>query len=131
MEDAQIRKYFKMSPEMTGVLINEVYPLSGAHGILKKEDAILAIDGVSIGNNGTEEPVDFNYLFPLKKPGETVLVKVLRKGRQHEFNINLELVLSLCLFPNHSLMIRLICVNVQQTKRLECLVNRLLSYQSS
>lgn len=39
-----------------------------------------------------EEPVDFNYLFPLKKPGETVLVKVLRKGRQHEFNINLELV---------------------------------------
>ncbi|KAG5374925.1 hypothetical protein IGI04_039521 [Brassica rapa subsp. trilocularis] len=85
-----------MGKKVVGVLINDVYPLSGAHGILKKEDVILAIDGVSIGNNGTvpfreEEPVDFNYLFPLKKPGETVLVKVLRKGRQHEFNINLEL----------------------------------------
>lgn len=53
MEDAQIRKYFKMSPEMTGVLVNEIYPLSGAHGILKKEDVILAIDGISIGNNGS------------------------------------------------------------------------------
>ncbi|KAF2571546.1 hypothetical protein F2Q70_00004999 [Brassica cretica] len=62
----------------------------------EEKDVILAIDGVSIGNNGTvpfreEEPVDFNYLFPLKKPGETVLVKVLRKGRQHEFNINFKL----------------------------------------
>ncbi|CAN7066831.1 unnamed protein product [Brassica rapa subsp. trilocularis] len=52
MEDAQIR-----------VLINDVYPLSGAHGILKKEDVILAIDGVSIGNNGT------GFVFvPLSKP---------------------------------------------------------------
>ncbi|CDY72455.1 BnaA10g28640D [Brassica napus] len=48
---------------MTGVLINDVYPLSGAHGILKKEDVILAIDGVSIGNNGT------GFVFvPLSKP---------------------------------------------------------------
>ncbi|KAJ0267097.1 putative Do-like 15 protein [Hirschfeldia incana] len=85
-----------MGKKVVGVLINEVYPLSGAHGILKKEDVILAIDGVSIGNNGTipfreEEPVDFDYLFPLKKPGESVLLKVLRKGRQHEFSINITL----------------------------------------
>ncbi|CAH2069942.1 unnamed protein product [Thlaspi arvense] len=63
MEDANLRKHFKMSPEMSGILINEINPLSGAQGILKKDDVILAIDGVSIGND------ERGFVFvPLSKP---------------------------------------------------------------
>ncbi|EOA14800.1 hypothetical protein CARUB_v10028106mg, partial [Capsella rubella] len=92
MENCYIRKHFKMSLEITGVLINEIYPLSSAQGILRKDDVILAIDGVPIGNDETilfrkKERINFEHLVTLKKSGETVLLKVLRKGKEHEFNI--------------------------------------------
>ncbi|XP_002866059.2 protease Do-like 4, mitochondrial isoform X2 [Arabidopsis lyrata subsp. lyrata] len=92
MENDYIRKHFKMSTEMTGVLINEINLLSSAQGILKKDDVILAIDGVPIGNDETipfrkKERINFEHLVTIKKSGETVLLKVLRKGKEHEFNI--------------------------------------------
>ncbi|KAH0862729.1 hypothetical protein HID58_079940, partial [Brassica napus] len=61
------------SSEMTGSLINKISLWSGAYGILKKNDIILAIDGV-----------------PILKPGETSMIKVLRRGKEHEYNINLK-----------------------------------------
>ncbi|KAL9283465.1 putative peptidase Do [Arabidopsis thaliana] len=92
MENDYIREHFKMSTEMTGVLINEINPLSSAQGILKKDDIILAIDGVPIENDETipfrkKERINFEHLVTLKKSGETVLLKVLRKGKEQEFNI--------------------------------------------
>ncbi|VVB16011.1 unnamed protein product [Arabis nemorensis] len=83
-----------MSDEMTGALINQIYPLSNAHKILKEYDVILAIDDVPIGNDHSvpfrkEERVDLEDWLCLKRPGETTLVKVLRDGREHVFNINL------------------------------------------
>lgn len=51
MENSQIRKQFKMNHGMSGILINEINLVSAAHKILKKDDVILAIDGVPIGND--------------------------------------------------------------------------------
>lgn len=42
-----------MRPDMTGVLVNKVNPLSDAHKVLKKNDIVLAFDGVPIANDGT------------------------------------------------------------------------------
>lgn len=53
MENAQLRSNFQMSPDMTGVLISKINPLSDAHRIMKKDDVILAFDGVPIANDGT------------------------------------------------------------------------------
>lgn len=53
MENVQIRKHFKMSPQMTGILIKDINPLSSAFKILKKDDVLLSIDGVSIENDET------------------------------------------------------------------------------
>lgn len=53
MENAQLRSNFQMSSEMTGVLVSKINPLSDAHKILKKDDVILAFDGVLIANDGT------------------------------------------------------------------------------
>lgn len=52
-ENSQIRNHFKMLPEMTGVLVNRINPLSHAYSVLKKDDIILAFDGVPIANDGT------------------------------------------------------------------------------
>ncbi|CAL9221088.1 unnamed protein product [Arabidopsis halleri] len=93
MENAQIRNHFKMSPETTGILINKINSSSGAHKILRKDDIILAIDGVPIGNDKTcpfrnEERISFNHFISMKKPDEKILV--LRKGKENEYNISLK-----------------------------------------
>ncbi|XP_010528621.1 PREDICTED: protease Do-like 10, mitochondrial [Tarenaya hassleriana] len=95
MENAQLRNNFKMSVEMTGVLISKINPLSDAHRVLKKDDIILAFDGVAIANDGTvpfrnRERITFDHLVSMKKPNETALVKVLRDGTEHEFIISLK-----------------------------------------
>jgi len=52
-ENVQLRKHFGMRPEMTGVLVSKINPLSDAHRVLKTDDIILAFDGVPIANDGT------------------------------------------------------------------------------
>ncbi|KFK41004.1 hypothetical protein AALP_AA2G073000 [Arabis alpina] len=53
------------------------------------------VDGVSIGNDETvkfrkKERINYNHLVSMKKPAETTLLKVLREGKQHKFNINIK-----------------------------------------
>lgn len=72
MENVQ---HFKMTSEMTGILINKINPLSDAHRSLKKDDVILAIDGVLIGNDETGYYVYIYVLFPLLKLSLVVLIK--------------------------------------------------------
>ena len=52
-ENIQLREYFGMRPDLTGVLVSKINPLSDAHNVLKKDDIVLAFDGVPIANDGT------------------------------------------------------------------------------
>lgn len=52
-ENFQLRNYFGMRNDMTGVLVSKINPLSNAYKILNKDDIILAFDGVPIANDGT------------------------------------------------------------------------------
>uniref|UniRef100_A0A6N2LRG4 Protease Do-like PDZ domain-containing protein n=1 Tax=Salix viminalis TaxID=40686 RepID=A0A6N2LRG4_SALVM len=93
-ENVQLRKHFGMCPEMTGVLVSKINPLSDAHRVLKKDDIILAFDGVPIANDGTvpfrnRERITFDHLVSMKKPNETASVRLLRGGEEHEFCITL------------------------------------------
>ncbi|KAL9456711.1 hypothetical protein AB3S75_005854 [Citrus x aurantiifolia] len=93
-ENVQLRNNFGMRSEVTGVLVNKINPLSDAHEILKKDDIILAFDGVPIANDGTvafrnRERITFDHLVSMKKPNENSLVRVLRDGKEHEFSITL------------------------------------------
>ncbi|KAL9281853.1 putative peptidase Do [Arabidopsis thaliana] len=93
--DAQIRSHFKMNSEMTGILIYNINQHSDALNILKKYDVILSIDGVAIENDGTviipnRERIRLDDLISLKQLGETILLKILREGKMHEFNITLK-----------------------------------------
>ncbi|KAI4324394.1 hypothetical protein L6164_023936 [Bauhinia variegata] len=91
-ENVQLRNHFKMQHDMTGVLINKINPLSDAYKVLKKDDIILAFDNVPIANDGTvpfrnRERITFDHLVSMKKPNETAIVRILRDGEEHEFNV--------------------------------------------
>ncbi|URD90460.1 Trypsin [Musa troglodytarum] len=93
-ENVQLREHFHMRPEMTGVLVSKINPLSDAHKVLKKDDIILAFDGVPIANDGSvpfrnRERITFDHLVSMKKPGETAILCVLRDGIEQEFSISL------------------------------------------
>ncbi|CAL9136007.1 unnamed protein product [Musa acuminata var. zebrina] len=93
-ENVQLREHFHMRPEMTGVLVSKINPLSDAHNVLKKDDIILAFDGVPIANDGSvpfrnRERITFDHLVSMKKPGETAILSVLRDGIEQEFSISL------------------------------------------
>lgn len=59
-ENLQLREYFRMRPELTGVLVSRINPLSNAYDVLKKDDIVLAFDDVPIANDGTGK---FHLLF--------------------------------------------------------------------
>lgn len=93
-ENVQLREHLKMPPGLTGVLVSKINPLSDSHRVLKKDDVIIAFDGVPIANDGTvhfrnRERITFDHLVSLKKADATGAVRVLRDGVQHEFHIKL------------------------------------------
>lgn len=63
MGDANIRSHFEMDSKMTGVLIYKINQYSDAINILKKNDIILAIDDVAIGNDGIGNTYLYIYFF--------------------------------------------------------------------
>ncbi|CAN6447411.1 unnamed protein product [Victoria cruziana] len=95
MENVQLREEFQMQPEMTGVLISKINPLSDAYCTLCKDDIILSFDGVPIANDGTvpfrnRERITFDHLVSLKKPNDAAQIVVLRGGLKHELNVTLQ-----------------------------------------
>ncbi|PUZ65970.1 hypothetical protein GQ55_3G268400 [Panicum hallii var. hallii] len=91
-ENIQLRECFGMQPDMTGVLVSRINPLSDAYKILKKDDILLEFDGVPIANDGTvpfrnRERITFDHLVSMKKPGETAVLKVLRDGKEQELSV--------------------------------------------
>ena len=53
IEAEQMRRYFQLAPDNTGVLVANVLKLSCGHDIVKKGDILMSIDGCEIADNGT------------------------------------------------------------------------------
>lgn len=68
-ENVQLREHFKMRPGLSGVLVSKINPLSDAHRVLKKDDIVLAFDGVPIANDGTGKIFFYKELFTLSVSG--------------------------------------------------------------
>jgi len=90
--------------KITGVLVNKIFPLTNAVGLLKKDDVITAIDGIPIANDGTivfrrKERIIFNYVVAGKFVGDVVHLTILRDKKL----IDVDVPLSLCrpLVPVH------------------------------
>jgi hypothetical protein len=82
LESEVMRKALGIS-EQTGILVNKVAPLAQAAAVLKKDDVLLEMEGVAIGNDGTipfreHERVYWRCALLSKFSGDTVKVKLLR-----------------------------------------------------
>lgn len=91
-ENVQLRQHFHMRPDLTGVLVSKINPLSDAYNVLRKDDIVLEFDGVPIANDGTvpfrnRERITFDHLVSMKKPNETAVVRVLRHGEEHNLTV--------------------------------------------
>ena len=65
--------------EGCGILLTKVLPLSPADGVLQKGDVLLAIDGVSVGSDGTAELRDaerINFMYLVRRHPEGTPVEV-------------------------------------------------------
>jgi S1-C subfamily serine protease len=70
----------------SGVVVDQVSPGGTAHGLLKRGDVILAVDGTQVANDGTvkigDSRVTFEHLFDMKQVGQPVTVTVWRDGKE-------------------------------------------------
>ena len=92
MENPDLRARFKMSEELTGILINKVLPGSPAEDLLQPGDVILALDDTNIENDGSIEfrpggRTSFSHLVQSKFIGDVVRLHILRDGQPSDVEI--------------------------------------------
>jgi len=85
MESPALRRHKALSPGASGVLITRVDPLAPAHGLLRKGDVLMGVDGISLANDGTipfrkGERVELHYYFSQLFQGDTVQLRIWREG---------------------------------------------------
>ena len=94
----------KRSMRSTGVMVRRVQPTSGAHGILRNMDVILAVDGISLGNDGKipfrrGERVDLGGYVTTLFEDDEVHLTIWREGTEIEVSFPVKPIPSLV--PSH------------------------------
>ena len=89
MESPSLRKHKLLPPGKSGILVTKVDPLAPAFGVLQKGDVLMAVDGISLANDGTipfrkGERVELHYYFSQLFQGDTVQLRLLREGEVRE-----------------------------------------------
>ncbi|MCB1074977.1 MAG: trypsin-like peptidase domain-containing protein [Simkania sp.] len=95
MENPALRGFYQMGKETTGVLITLVNETSFFHDKLYPGDVLLAIDGVSIANDGTidfenRKRVSLSHLFSIKYYDEFIDLEILRDGERLTLSVHLQ-----------------------------------------
>lgn len=82
-----------MKEDQSGLLINNVSPVSAAHSLLKRDDVILSIDGTKLANDSTiifrntGERIAFEYLLTQKFVGDSCELEILRNGQVQKVTV--------------------------------------------
>ncbi len=95
MENEDLRDYYNMSPEQTGVLVTNIIPGTPADGIIKEGDVILSLNDYLIANDGTvefrtNERTWLSYVVQKKQIGEIITASILREGEKLSVEIALD-----------------------------------------
>ena len=99
MESPDMRLFYRMSEDQTGVLVNKIYTGSPAKRVLKSGDVILAVDAENVANDGTvefreNERTIFEYVIQNKYIGDTAEFEILRDGKVMKVKIKLTILSS-------------------------------------
>jgi S1-C subfamily serine protease len=97
LKSLSLRKYYKLSPDQTGIVITKVLYGGSSDGLLKEDDILESLDGYSIDNEGyitvlKSERVNWYYLFALYSPGDEVPIVVFRDGREIRLKVKLKII---------------------------------------
>lgn len=88
------RRYLKLPPDATGVVVDQIQPNSSADGVLKKGDVLLVIDGQKIDNDGKisvgEHKLSLSFAVDRRQMGERVKVNLWRDGKATELSVPLK-----------------------------------------
>jgi hypothetical protein len=86
------REYYRLPEGLRGALVSRIIPGTSAYGLLQPEDVLLAFGGVPIDELGFYEDARYGRQHALllgnrgpqglRRPGETVLLRVFRDGRE-------------------------------------------------
>lgn len=109
MENQFLRKFYKLSDEgcyQSGLLVQNVEPISKLQNDLCSGDVIVEIDGQPIANDGSvhfrdRERISFKYLLTKKHFGDTVDLKIVRNGNVISKTVDLLLRSSIELVPSY------------------------------
>ncbi len=81
-----LRNAFQLPPGQHGALVSEVHPNSTAHAAgLRVGDIVVAIDG-----DATHSSAQLRSLLAVKAVGDTVTLTILREGREHALNVDIQ-----------------------------------------
>ena len=88
MENPQLRQFYAMSKEQSGILLNQVTPHFAGSELLLPGDVLLSVDGSDIANDGTiafrpQERIGWGYAVDRKQVNDKLRLEVLRKGKIH------------------------------------------------
>lgn len=83
--DADMAKALKVSPDVTGAVVSQVYPgLPAADAGLRSSDVIVSLDGAPV--KSSEELV---RAIGTRRPGEVVKLAVIREGKEKSVSVTL------------------------------------------
>ena len=97
MENDQLRSYFGMHENDTGVLVLSTAPTAPASALLQKGDVVLEVDSIRVANDGTipfregafKERVQLSYFFTQRFATDSVRLVLLRAGQRLEVTVPL------------------------------------------
>jgi len=87
MENESLKAMYGLDRNHSGALVTAVIPGSPADGNIFPGDVILSIDGHAVADDGTvefrpKERTSADYYIQQHQVGETIAIKILRKGRE-------------------------------------------------
>ena len=94
--DQNLKEYFGMGSEDSGVMITEIPPVSSGGDVLKKNDIILSINGIPIDDNGMYESERYGKLYYYgiiqlnKFVGDIISMKIMRDKKKIDIQFKLK-----------------------------------------
>ena len=90
-ENPSLRMAVSLPPSESGIIIRNVPKLSNLHGVFKKNDILVAVDGINVENDGRIcfpplQPISFQHIVTSKLIGDSIIYTIYRDGERIEIN---------------------------------------------
>ncbi len=95
LENETLKNIFNVKNNISGALVNYIFPGTPAAGKIIPGDVIISIDGHDIADDFTvefrpKERTNLNYYIQKHQIGENLKLTLLRNGKKHKINLSLD-----------------------------------------